>query len=359
MTQASILSILTFQLQAREKKEVCKNTPRAMSKYEHDTVGADEVVVDRSNQQSEGIGVEYSIPSNIALLDLTHNRLKAITNVSGLAQLHTLILRQNLLTEVSGLDELPSLRKLDLYDNQIEVIGSSSLSSLRGLLYLDVSFNQLRKLENLENLVQLEELYACSNKITEMSGLEALVNLRTLELGSNRIREIGGLDTLVQLRALWLGRNKIAQVRNLEPVANSLRVLSLQANRLRTIHGLDALVNLEELYLGENGIQRIENLGALTKLRVIDLSNNLIETIGDSLAHLPALAELWLNQNRIAEYREIEPLASIASLRIVYLEMNPFCAEDTAYKNKVIHTLLQIEQLDADDVPNRHVPTAS
>jgi hypothetical protein len=53
---------------------------------------------------------------------------------------------------------------------------------------LDLSFNGIRHVKNVDHLVKLTDLYFVSNKITQIENLSTLVNITNLELGSNRIR---------------------------------------------------------------------------------------------------------------------------------------------------------------------------
>lgn len=53
---------------------------------------------------------------------------------------------------------------------------------------LDISFNRLTKIENLDTLVNLQKLFLVSNKITVVENLSSLTNLTMLELGDNKIR---------------------------------------------------------------------------------------------------------------------------------------------------------------------------
>lgn len=53
---------------------------------------------------------------------------------------------------------------------------------------LDISFNRLSKIENLQTLLNLEKLFLVSNKITVIENVSHLTNLTMLELGDNRIR---------------------------------------------------------------------------------------------------------------------------------------------------------------------------
>lgn len=53
---------------------------------------------------------------------------------------------------------------------------------------LDISFNRLTKIENLDALSSLQKLFLVSNKIPVIENLQGLSNLTMLELGDNKIR---------------------------------------------------------------------------------------------------------------------------------------------------------------------------
>lgn len=55
---------------------------------------------------------------------------------------------------------------------------------------LDISFNRISRIENLEGLINLKKLYLVNNKIQKIENLQNLANLEMLELGSNKIRVI-------------------------------------------------------------------------------------------------------------------------------------------------------------------------
>ena len=59
-------------------------------------------------------------------------------------------------------------------------------------------------------LVNLKELYFANNKLRQITeGMKNLSSLVTLELGFNRIRAIKNLECTTTLQNLWLGKNKI------------------------------------------------------------------------------------------------------------------------------------------------------
>ena len=90
---------------------------------------------------------------------------------------------------MTGVENLTTLRKLELYDNQIESI--SAIDKLMNLTVLDLSFNAIRSLVPLQCCPLLEELYVAQNKLRKIEGLDGLLHLRTLDLGANRIRVSG------------------------------------------------------------------------------------------------------------------------------------------------------------------------
>lgn len=142
---------------------------------------------------------------------------------------------------------------------------------------LDLSFNLLRSVpDRLEHLTSLDTVYFVQNKISKITGLSYSVMLRSLELGGNRIRvrgtlglalmlsltcrqKIEGLDALVNLEELWLGKNKITKLEGLGNL-KKLKILSLQSNRITKLENLEELKELDQLYLSHNGIERLEGL---------------------------------------------------------------------------------------------------
>lgn len=53
---------------------------------------------------------------------------------------------------------------------------------------LDLSYNSIRKIEQIAHLVKLVKLFLCNNKISAIENIETLTELVMLELGGNRIR---------------------------------------------------------------------------------------------------------------------------------------------------------------------------
>lgn len=280
---------------------------------------------------------DYSLDS--LYVDLIHLKIGSMEdlNLGRFEKLESLCLRQNLITSMVAVGELPAetMEELDLYDNRINHI-SSLVNKLVKLKNLDLSFNKIKNIKNIDNLVDLENLYFVQNKISEIKNLEPFKKLQNLELGGNRIEEITEtMHHLPALEMLWLGKNKITKLQNLSSLTN-LRVLSIQSNRLTKIEGLEKLVNLEEIYLSHNGISKIENLEGNTKLKVIDITSNRITKL-ENLSHLAELTDFWCSYNQVSSFDDIhKELGSLPELDTVYFEGNPIqTSNPTAYRRKL------------------------
>jgi protein phosphatase 1 regulatory subunit 7 len=304
---------------------------------------------------------------NALVLDLTNTRMRQLPgHLTQMTCLEKLILRQNLLSSLEPLSQMPmlsTLRHLDLYDNKLHTLQpESAFTHLTLLTRLDVSFNALHShtVSPVSLLTRLIDLYFVNNHLTAVpSEVRLLTCLKTLELGSNRIRvlEMTHFETLVNLENLWLGRNKISRIQCLNSLVN-LRRLSIQSNRLTAIEGLSALTSLEELYLSHNGIWSIEGLERLVRLKTLDISSNRVTSL-QNLSHLVQLEELWMNDNQIQYMSEVRRLSVLTNLQTIYLEGNPL-SRDVMYRNKVLlelrligpppHSPMPLTQLDATPI---------
>lgn len=294
-------------------------------------------------------------PSDTEEIDLTHLKIKSLKKL-GLARfpkVKSACFRQNLLTSLSGLDDLPKdLESLDLYDNRIQRMDHHLEHFNDGPLNsLDLSFNTIRHIRHVERLTNLKDLYLCQNEITRIDNLDTLTKLDNLELGANKIRELANLEKLQSLTTLWVARNKITKIENLSALTN-LRLLSIQSNRITKIEGLEKLVNLEELYISHNGIEKIEGLENCPKLTTLDISNNRITKL-EGLGHLTNLEELWASNNQIDRLDSVEKeLKHLSNLKTVYFEMNPIQKSSGVMYRKKVQLALgpSLEQIDATPI---------
>jgi len=82
------------------------------------------------------------------------------------------------------------------------------------LTWLDLSFNNIREIENLDQLKNLTDLSLYHNQIEVIRGLDGCTNLNILSLGHNNIKDLKQIDYLRKfqnLRCVCLEGNKICQ----------------------------------------------------------------------------------------------------------------------------------------------------
>lgn len=85
---------------------------------------------------------------------------------------------------------------------------------LTNLTKLDLSFNYIEVIENLEKLVRIEALSLYDNRITKIESLDELENLKILSIGNNSIANLKGIERfrfLNKLYSLNLEGNPIAE----------------------------------------------------------------------------------------------------------------------------------------------------
>lgn len=68
---------------------------------------------------------------------------------------------------------------------------------LTGLKELNLSFNLIERIENLDTLIHLESLSLYSNKIQKIENLESLENLMILSIGNNLIKTVEGVSIYI------------------------------------------------------------------------------------------------------------------------------------------------------------------
>ncbi len=205
------------------------------------------------------------------------------------------------------------------------------------LLYLYLTNNRIKKIENLEACINIKELVLRQNAISVIEGLDTLEqveevdlymnqitsipseaflknpNLIKLDLSFNELRSIAKFpsNNFPALQELYLIGNKIKHLDKIS--VPSLKLLELGDNRIRKMENLDGLPSLDSLWLGRNKLESIENLGSLMNLKKLSLQSNRITKIS-GLDHLLQLEELYLSSNGIQSMDGIENLKCLRIL---------------------------------------------
>lgn len=164
------------------------------------------------------------------------------------------------LTEISGLECVGgTLERLTLCDQHIERMENLALPNLRELL---LQQNKITCIQGLNSCPRLHRLWIWGNQISKIEGLANCVQLRELWLQENKITRVEGLASLMHLENLGLAGNDIT---DFPDMSNSL-------SRLPCLSDL----SLSDIHFGDNprvtGLHgyRSSLVMSLKRLRVLD-----------------------------------------------------------------------------------------
>ena len=273
-------------------------------------------------------------------LELIKLELKSVPKeINQCVWLKKLDLSSNQISKIENLDKISTLNSLKLSSNQISKI--ENLDKFPNLSSLNLSNNQISKIENLDKISTLNSLKLSSNQISKIENLDRISNLNSLDLSYNEISKIENLNNLCNLESIDLIQNKLKRIENLDKVPN-LNSLKLSNNQISKIENLDKTPNLNSLDLSYNEISKIENLNNLYNLESIDLIENKLKKIEnlENLENLNKLNHLNLAVNQISKIENLENLKNLEFINF--------------YKNQIVkienlNKLKEIKFLSFDD----------
>uniref|UniRef100_A0ACD5X431 Uncharacterized protein n=1 Tax=Avena sativa TaxID=4498 RepID=A0ACD5X431_AVESA len=125
------------------------------------------------------------------------------------------------------------------------------------------------------------------------------------------------------------------------------RLLDLRGNRIAEIENLGATEDqFDMINLSDNEIVKLENFPHMNRLGTLLIKNNMITHINPTLGEfLPKIHTLVLTKNCLTTLAEIDPLASLPSLKVLSLLDNTV-TKLTDYRLYVVHTLKHLTLLD-------------
>jgi len=154
---------------------------------------------------------------------------------------HTLDLRWKWLTQIPDICRdyswpiLLDIWSINLWNNKIQAV-NSDLSCMPYLQNLDLSYNRISQIANLDKIANLKYLQLAYNNITSISWLTNLKNLQYLDLQYNQILNFSGLSKLPSLGALKTQFNNIARKAQLSGMIEKMKNLkSLTSGSKQTV----------------------------------------------------------------------------------------------------------------------------
>lgn len=104
------------------------------------------------------------------------------------------------------------------------------------------------------------------------------------------------------------------------------------------------LSEITKLNIYGEDIEDISILLSMPKLEYLSLSSNKISSLS-ALSNCINLREIYLRNNNISSFEELNHLRLLFNLKILWLEGNPIC-DDNFYRKKVLNILPQVISLD-------------
>jgi len=215
-----------------------------------------------------------------------------LTTLTGVAasSLSTLKVSESAVEDLSGAENLSTLRILELRDNAIQDV--SILAELNQLQELRLDGNRLREVAALASLPNLQRLSLDGNELTTLASLDAHPKLTSITVTGNRITSLAGLD-LPSLFELDVSDNTLEEMGDLSRMP-ALLWFNASNNELITIDGIESLQRLERLDLSGNPIANVSSLAPLTSMQRLSMNDTAVEDL-TPVGQLTALSalDLW------------------------------------------------------------------
>ncbi len=177
------------------------------------------------------------------------------------------------------------------------------------LTYLECIYKgEIKDLDGIEKLLNLEQLHLNGNSVTDISVLQHLKKLQYIDLSGNEISDISTIGNLKELEILYLNECYKLDLSNLkESDFNSVKQFTIKKSELKSINGLECLKNVEWINLSNNQIEDITPLKNLKTLKNLYLTSNLIRS-AEPLVGLVNLENLSVGENCIEDLSPLEEL---------------------------------------------------
>jgi Leucine-rich repeat (LRR) protein len=272
--------------------------------------------------QNQGITVEWHVRSEtIALVefllkvDMPKDDAREDDSSAGGAirqYLHTLILYDTRVCDVSGLATCQSLHTLDLSYTHVSDV--SALVSCQLLHTLDLQKTQVSDVSALALCQSLHTLNLFKTNVSDVSALASCQNLHTLDISYIQVSDIAPLTSCQSLHTLDLSHTRVI---NICPLAScqSLHTLDLSHTRVINISPLASCKSLHTLDLGQTQVSDVSGLASCQSLHTLNLAKTQVSDVS-ALASCQALHTLSLEQTAVIYVSALEFCQSLHTLNL-------------------------------------------
>ncbi len=246
----------------------------------------------------------FSEFSQLEYLNLDNNGITDIEFLRNMKGLIGLSLSDNIISDLSPLEEHLSLAELDVSNNAISNI--SVLQKLYLIKDLNLSGNTLKDLNNLALNTKIEKLDVSNCGLKSLSGVKRLEALKELNASKNSVSDFGDIKEGPELDYLDLSENNIGSISFVEGLF--VKKLNLSNNAIKNIKPIRKAEGLQSIDLSGNNISNIEFLAELEELTTANLSDNNIKKI-EPLKESKSLTQVIVTGNEISDFDKLDGVA--------------------------------------------------
>lgn len=211
--------------------------------------------------------------AEIQTIELNCNT-KGIKSVEGMQyfkNVKKIDISHNLIMKLPDLSGLNNLEELYVHDNQLDTLpGVEYMSNLR---FLEIGDNNIRNISKLEFLSNLEVLKADNNPLLDLPYMDRFSNLQVLSISGCGLTELADLSKLANLKYLRCDNNELVILPDLSALGN-LELLNAANNALEEFPILPFHDRLAEIFLYQNNIRSLSNLQWNDSISVLNLDYN-------------------------------------------------------------------------------------
>ena len=285
--------------------------------------------------------VPMKVPTETDVLYLNDNGISKLNHFPYLPKLIYLDVSNNHVKMINNyrlFSQVQKLKHLILFNNQLKTLEPGSFSGLISLDNLDLGFNQISSIHPhaFVGLNHLKMLNLRGNRLTNISTdwFKAVFDIRELDLSQNLLNVIEAniLSPLTNLYSLDFANNKIRSIdleafRGLE----KLKMLNLSNNQIMQVptYQLRCTKSLGKVILNGNPLTRIKS-GDFFHLNITSVSVSYMENllVIERLAFhaLPMLESLFAHDNQKLIYIDHNAFSLVPNLQRLYIHNNELSA---------------------------------
>ena len=260
-------------------KEACPNLQCARIYYKMTSlselpVGIDIVkrLIIRNNYVTSLEGMP-NMP-HLEILEIDQNPINSLVGMPEMPKLHTLNLSENKIRSFEGLSssKTPCLTELIVNGNYIRNF-DGFLINLNILTHLDISNNLFDSIDDIPDMPNLERLCVTKCGLTSLEVVSKFTKLKDLSVDNNRITSFKGLENLMNLERLMASKNHLGSFEYF-PDAPKLWTLVLDDNHFPSFKGMPLLRGLKHISMYLNELTSFEGFSNPPYLKFLNVSYN-------------------------------------------------------------------------------------